>query len=350
MNSSASFISFLLLTSALLGSHLLLSRAQPTPPIVRGLSWTFYRSNCPRLETIVRDYLRQVFRNDIGQAAGLLRVHFHDCFVQGCDGSVLLDGSASGPSEKDAPPNLTLRPEVFRIINELRNRIQRACGQVVSCSDITALAARDAVFLSGGPDYRVPLGRRDGLTFATREATLDNLPFFGSTARELIANVARKGLDATDLVAISGGHTIGRGNCASFTERLYPNQDPNMDQKYANNLKRICPTTTSTGTTVLDIRTPNVFDNRYYVDLMNRQGLLMSDQDLFTDRTTRPIVTSFATNETLFFERFAFSMIKIGMLNVVTGTQGEIRANCSRRNPTRSYLTTLVEDLENVSF
>lgn len=67
--------------------------------------------------------------------------------LQGCDGSVLLDGSASGPSEKDAPPNLTLRPAAFAAINELRDLLEKRCGRVVSCSDIAALAARDSVFL-----------------------------------------------------------------------------------------------------------------------------------------------------------------------------------------------------------
>ncbi|RZC49354.1 hypothetical protein C5167_017783 [Papaver somniferum] len=67
--------------------------------------------------------------------------------LQGCDGSVLLDGSASGPSEKNAPPNLSLRPQAFKIMNDLRSRIHKACGDVVSCADITALAARDAVLL-----------------------------------------------------------------------------------------------------------------------------------------------------------------------------------------------------------
>ena len=71
-----------------------------------------------------------------------------DWLVQGCDGSVLLDGSASGPSEKNATPNLTLRPEAFKIINDLHALIQAQCGsKVVSCADITALAARDSVFL-----------------------------------------------------------------------------------------------------------------------------------------------------------------------------------------------------------
>ncbi|KAF9602896.1 hypothetical protein IFM89_032636 [Coptis chinensis] len=344
MASFSSFISILLVSSIVLGSHLSLSSAQTTPPLVGGLSWSFYKSNCPRVEKIVRDELKKAFKKDIGLAAGLLRIHFHDCFVQGCDGSVLLDGSASGPSEKNAPPNLTLRPGAFKIINDIRERIHKACGQVVSCSDITALAARDAVFLSGGPDYQVPLGRRDGLKFATIQETLDNLPFFGSSARELIAFVRNKSMDATDLVAISGGHTIGIAHCGSFTGRLFPNQDSTMDQTLARNLKRVCPTATSTeGTAVQDIRTPDLFDNKYYVNLMNRQGLFTSDQDLYTDKTTRPIVQSFAVNQSLFFEKYVFSMIKLSQMNVLTGRQGEIRANCSRQNSARTYLATVVD-------
>ena len=67
--------------------------------------------------------------------------------MQGCDASVLLDGSASGPSEQDAPPNLTLRPAAFKAINDLRALIDKKCGHVVSCADVVAIAARDSVAL-----------------------------------------------------------------------------------------------------------------------------------------------------------------------------------------------------------
>jgi hypothetical protein len=67
--------------------------------------------------------------------------------MQGCDASLLLHGSTSGPTEQDAPPNLTLRPEGFEVINDLRELVHDKCGKVVSCADITALAARDSVFL-----------------------------------------------------------------------------------------------------------------------------------------------------------------------------------------------------------
>jgi len=190
----------------------------------------------------------------------------------------------------------------------------------------------------------VPLGRKDGLTFATRDATLANLPSPSSNTSVLLTSLATKNLDATDLVALSGGHTIGLSHCAAFVERLYPTQDPTLDKTYAKNLKQVCPTEDSNDTTVMDIRSPNKFDNKYYVDLMNRQVLLTSDQDLYTDSRTKSIVTSFAIDEDLFFEEFAKSMIKMGQLSVLTGKHGEIRANCSVRNSDNIKLVSVVED------
>ncbi|URD93722.1 peroxidase [Musa troglodytarum] len=319
------------------------SQASEYPPIASGLSFDFYKSTCPKVEPLVRNFLAQLFKKDVGLAAALLRVHFHDCFVQGCDGSILLDGSAGGPSEKNAPPNLTLRPAAFKAINDLQTLVSKACGQVVSCADISALAARDSVFLSGGPDYRVPLGRRDGLSFATRDAVLSFLPPPTSTVTELIKALAKLKLDTTDLVTLSGGHTIGIGHCASFQDRLFPSQDSTLEPIFAKNLYRTCPVKDSTNTTVNDIRTPNTFDNKYYVDLVSRQGLFTSDQGLFGDSRTKPLVTSFAANQPLFFDKFVYSMTKMGQLSVLTGKQGEIRKNCSALNSGKKLLWSVVD-------
>ncbi|KAK7270417.1 hypothetical protein RIF29_23534 [Crotalaria pallida] len=343
--SCTSALIFILISTLVLVS---LSEAQgKEAPIVKGLSWSFYDSSCPKLESIIRKELSKIFKKDIGQAAGLLRLHFHDCFVQGCDGSILLDGSASEPSEKDAPPNLTLRAKAFQIIEDLRDRLEKKCGRVVSCADITAIAARDSVFLAGGPEYKIPLGRRDGLTFASRQVVLDNLPPPSSNTTTILNSLAKnQNLNPTDVVALSGGHTIGISHCSSFTDRLYPKQDPVMDKTFAKNLKLTCPTLTTDNTTVMDIRSPNKFDNKYYVDLMNRQGLFTSDQDLYSDKRTKDIVTSFAVNQSLFFDKFVNAMLKMGQLNVLTGKQGEIRAKCSVRNKkNKSLFISFVEEL-----
>ncbi|EEF38060.1 peroxidase 12 [Ricinus communis] len=344
MASANSFTSLLLISCLLLAACFSAIEAQTKPPIKNGLSWTFYKTSCPKAESIIRSELKKIFKKDVGQAAGLLRLHFHDCFVLGCDSSVLLDGSAGGPSEKSELPNLTLRKQAFKIVEDLRARLHKECGRVVSCSDIVAIAARDSVVLTGGPEYAIPLGRRDGVKFAEINATFEHL--VGPTAKvtEILTKLDRKGLDATDAVALSGGHTIGIGHCTSFTERLYPSQDPTMDKTFANNLKLTCPKLDTTNTTFLDIRSPNKFDNKYYVDLMNRQGLFTSDQDLYTDKRTRSIVTSFAINESLFFEKFIIGMIKMGQLDVLTGNQGEIRANCSAINPKKKYIESVAEE------
>ncbi|KAK4747357.1 hypothetical protein SAY87_026394 [Trapa incisa] len=357
-SASSSFTSFFLVSYLLLLApiHFQVSRAHygsdgedsggvaASVPLVNGLSWTFYKHSCPKAEFIVREYLRKIFEQDIGQAAGLLRLHFHDCFVQGCDGSVLLDGSASGPGEKDAPPNLSLRGRAFEIINELRDQLENKCGRVVSCSDIAAMAARDSVYLSGGPDYPVPLGRRDGLAFATMDVTLANLPSPNSSATTILSSLATKGFTATDVVALSGGHTIGIGHCASFDDRLHPTQDPVMEPSFAGRLRLTCPTPNVTNTTVLDVRSPNTFDNKYYVNLVSRQGLFTSDQDLYTYAGTKGIVAGFAENQSLFFKKFIEAMTKMGQLGVLTGKHGEIRANCSVRNSDNLTLLSVIEE------
>uniref|UniRef100_A0ACD5XHG3 Uncharacterized protein n=1 Tax=Avena sativa TaxID=4498 RepID=A0ACD5XHG3_AVESA len=306
------------------------------PPLAKGLSFQFYKATCPQAESIVFNFLRDAIRKDVGLAAALLRIHFHDCFVQGCDGSVLLDKTPTEASEKTAPPNVTLRPTAFKAINDLRALLAKTCGAVVSCADIAALAARDSVLLAGGPRYPVPLGRRDGLAPANLTTILGALPAPTSNVTTLLRSLAKINLDATDLVALSGAHTLGIAHCTSFQERLFPQNDVTMNKFFAGQLKLTCPALNTDNTTVNDIRTPNVFDNKYYVDLLNRQGLFTSDQDLHTDARTKPTVTKFAVDQAAFFNQFVFSVVKMGQINVLTGKQGQVRNDCSVPNAARS--------------
>lgn len=122
-----------------------------------------------------------------------------------------------------------------------------------------------------------------------------------------------------------------------------------MDPEFAQDLKNICPPN-SNNTTPQDVLTPNLFDNSYYVDLINRQGLFTSDQDLFTDTRTKEIVEDFASDQELFFEKFVLAMTKMGQLSVLAGSEGEIRADCSLRNSDNPLASVVVDsDVESKS-
>ncbi|CAN6336383.1 unnamed protein product [Urochloa humidicola] len=333
----------------LLRSATLLSLLAALVSATACLDTGFYDTRCPSAETIVQQTVAAAFKNDSGVAPALIRMHFHDCFVRGCDGSVLIDSVPpnSNTSEKDAIPN---RPSLrfFDVVDRAKAALEAQCPGVVSCADILAFAARDSVVLAGGPGYQVPAGRRDGNTSLAVDA-LNNLPppFFNAT--ELVDNFASKNLTLEDMVVLSGAHTLGVSHCSSFAglgnrgDRIYnfsgsaDGIDPSLSKAYALLLKSVCPSNSSqffpTTTTFMDIITPTKFDNKYYVGLQNNLGLFKSDTALMTNATMKALVDSFVRSESTWKSKFAKSMIKMGQIEVLTGTQGEIRRNCRVVNP-----------------
>ncbi|KAI3774558.1 hypothetical protein L1987_49116 [Smallanthus sonchifolius] len=295
----------------------------------------FYSTTCPRVETIVRAAVQSAVRADPTIAAGILRVFFHDCFVNGCDGSVLLDGPSS---EKTAPPNLSLRG--FEVIDAAKTQLETTCPGVVSCADILALAARDAVVQVGGTSWQVPLGRRDGLV--SQASDTSSLPGFSESIRAQIQKFADKNLNTQDLVTLAGGHTIGTAACVVFSYRLYnfndTNQpDPDINPAFLPQLRALCPNGGDGSTRVgLDTGSVNRFDISYFTNLRNGRGVLESDAKLWSDPTTRPIVQRFLGLSGLlglrFNVEFGRSMVKMGNIELKTGSQGEIRRVCSAVN------------------
>nr|XP_023876012.1 peroxidase 9-like [Quercus suber] len=104
-------------------------------------------SSRPEASNIVMSVLERDIANAPRMAASLLSLHFCDCFVQGCDASILSDDSATMVSEKKSGPNRnSLRG--FEVIGEIKAKLEEACLQIVSCADILALVARGSTVLS----------------------------------------------------------------------------------------------------------------------------------------------------------------------------------------------------------
>ncbi|VAH59960.1 unnamed protein product [Triticum turgidum subsp. durum] len=242
-----------------------------------GLSPHFYRSTCPQADEIVVSVLKKAIAKEPRIAASLLRLLFHDCFVQ-----------------------------------------------------------------SGGPYWELSLGRRDSKTAYMKLAN-KNLPPPNATLHRLVKFFGRQGLDKRDLVALSGSHTIGMARCVSFKQRLYNQHrdnkpDMTLEKRFYHKLASVCPRTGGDNNiSPLDFASPPKFDNSYYKLIVEGRGLLNSDQVLWTgkDPEIAHLVKSYAENESLFFEHYVNSIIKMGNTNPLLGSDGEIRMNCRRVNHVR---------------
>ncbi|GFP98660.1 peroxidase 43 [Phtheirospermum japonicum] len=295
----------------------------------------FYNKSCPKAEAIIRGLVRDATISDENSAPSLLRLHFHDCFVQGCDGSILIDNGAE-TDERRSFGHQGVRG--FDVIEKAKAELENVCPGIVSCADIVALAARDAVFLAKGPFYEAETGRRDGNVSNVRLA--DNMPDVADSIEKLKAKFFEKGLDHKDLVLLSSAHTIGTSACFFMTQRLYNfpafgGADPSINPNFLPELKSTCPEKGDVNARLaLDRGSEQTFDIQILQNIRSGLAVLQSDASLYQDLATRIVVDSYfgllgPLLGPSFDADFATSMVKMGRIGVLTGSKGTIRRVCS---------------------
>ncbi|MCO5578579.1 hypothetical protein L7F22_032423 [Adiantum nelumboides] len=298
------------------------------------LVYDFYAASCPNLAAIVRATVTAHALHNPTTPAALLRLLFHDCQVQGCDGSVLLDSHNGIISERESVANAGLRR--LEVIDDIKASVERICPNTVSCADLLVLAARDAVKLTGGPFIEVPLGRRDSMS-ASKASADAALPFADSGFDGFLRVFKGKGMTMEESVAMLGAHTLGVGHCASVENRLYPERDANLGPVLYSVLRLACPAreTTSAGG---GVQLPNdltalKFDTQYFDNALEGRGLFRVDAEVARNPLTAPIVQSFNANPAAFFHAFSSAFVKLSLSNVLTApSQGNIRQNCRIAN------------------
>ncbi|KAK6134850.1 hypothetical protein DH2020_031391 [Rehmannia glutinosa] len=297
----------------------------------QNLRTNFYRRTCPNVESIVNQTTARFISRAPSLAAALLRMHFHDCFVRGCDGSVLLNSTGNSTAERDAIPNQSLRG--FQVIDAVKTAVERQCPGRVSCADILALVARDAVSQINGPFWRVPLGRRDGNVSIANEA-LANLPPPSFNVTQLINSFAAQGLSVKDLVVLRA-YNRGLPLLQLHDPHIQLHRPRRRGSEHGSQLRSGTEeemlATDTTSIVQMDPGSSQDFNTDYYTLIRKRRGLFTTDAELLNNNETSAYVRLHSTSsqDSSFFRDFAESMVRMGRIGVLTGTAGQIRRICS---------------------
>lgn len=188
--------------------------------------------------------------------------------------------------------------------------------------------------LSGGPNYFIATGRRDGLVSNPNDV---NLPGPSFSVQDALKTFTDKGLTLSEMVTLLGAHTVGVSHCGFFRDRLFDFQgtgrpDPSMDAGLLAKLQKFCGNVSRPlnrdSTAFLDQNTSLAFDNQFYNQILLKKGVLQIDQELASDSSTKGVVSGFASNGVRFGQSFADAMVKMGSIGVLVGNVGEIRKNC----------------------
>ncbi|KAF8775864.1 hypothetical protein HU200_004140 [Digitaria exilis] len=263
--------------------------AQAAPPRLR---LGFYWRSSSRNATAINP----------GLGAGLIRMAFHDCFVQGCDASVLLDPTPANPRRRSWAHPTSPAYVASTSSDAAKAALEKACPGVVSCADVVQFAARDAAFFLSGDKvfYNLPPGASTA-AYPSRTRRSPSFP--------LVTNFKVKGLNVDDLVVLSGSHTVGRSHCSSLLRPDLLYVTLRHGRRLATVLKRQCPANpnfTDDPTVPMDGVTPAKLDNQYYKDVLKHKG----DEEKGVER------------------KFAKAMVKMSLIEIKNAANGEIRKNC----------------------
>lgn len=226
----------------------------------------------------VRDAYFKVF-NDPTLVPLYIRLGFHDAGTFDIsDRSGGPHGSIRFPKQLKFNVNKGLE-KGMPSLEILKNQFQQ-----VSYADLIQAGVAAAVELARGPLIHFKFGRVDAITDA--EVPPDGrIPFPQDDLAKLRKTFSRMGLDDTDLVVLSGAHTVGRD---SFVDKPWTHDN-------------------------------RIFNNSYFVELLKKIAdpslvRLPSDKALLSSNETKELVVKFGNDETEFFRQYAFSQQKLSEL------------------------------------
>ncbi|OWM80411.1 hypothetical protein CDL15_Pgr019691 [Punica granatum] len=205
------------------------------------------------------------------------------------------DAGTYDASAKTGGPNGSIRNEEeynhganagLKIALEFCEQVKSKCPKI-TYADLYQLAGVIAVEVTGGPTIDFVPGRKDS-KISPKEGRLPDANQGPPHLRDVFY---RMGLSDKDIVALSGGHTLGRA---------HPERS-GFDGPWTQE--------------------PLQFDNSYFVELLKgeTEGLLKlpTDEALVHDPEFRPYVELYAKDEEAFFRDYAISHKKLSELGFI---------------------------------
>lgn len=103
-----------------------------------------------------------------------------------------------------------------------------------------------------------------------------------------------------------------------------------MNPSYVRALKKKCKPTDFSTKIEMDPGSVKKFDSHYFNIVAQKKGLFTSDSTLLDDPETKSYIdTQVSTAGSSFNKDFADSMLKLGFVQILTGSKGEIRKKCA---------------------
>ncbi|MCL7024831.1 hypothetical protein MKW94_014803 [Papaver nudicaule] len=222
-------------------------------------------------------------------APALIRLVFHDCFIVGCDGFLLLNGTNGVEGRRDQIPTWSLKG--FDVVEEIKSTLEFLCPGIVSYSDVLVLAVRDR--------------RRDSLV-SFPQISLEDIKSPTDDLQTILQKFSGRNLSPRETVSLLGAHNTGAIHGDFIQDRLQHFLGTGQpDFKI--------------GADFLNMGAPQKgFGTRYFQGLVQNMSVLHFDLE------------AYAAHNLLFTHDFSREMAKLSDHGILTGPiRGQIRDTCS---------------------
>ncbi|MED6125732.1 hypothetical protein PIB30_071464 [Stylosanthes scabra] len=265
------------------------------------LQYDYYRNSCPKAERIVRSTMNQIHRTKPYLIPAIIRLVFHDCFIQaGGPFYPLYTGRRDGSNSYADIATYEL-PSPYS-----------GLSQTLTSFKAKGFDEREMVSLLGAHS----IGEIHCEFFNNRLYNFSGTNEPDPSIEVEFLNLLRSRCSASSPSSASG-YASHRTLSSEDFDSTFPSGSPSSSVE-------------EPGITMASEQPQSDFGTMYYRNLLQGRGILFADQQLMEGEETRYWIKEYAVDPSLFQKDFALAMMKLSDLHILTPPTGSVRLNCSK--------------------